>query len=174
MAWSTPPTFSVGEIPTAAKFNQIRDDLRHLKGLDGAIALNDTIVLPNTKALQFGTTSLFQTLTGAQTSLHVGDSAGACKAALYLPPSSRSYSPGIAILPAGTVFFMAGAFCLVYNNSTGAGLTRQASGQPGAAATNIDPVGTELSWRCDAGGSVTVTRTSGTATWTVMMLLFYY
>jgi len=38
MAWSAPKTFTVGEIVTAATMNQeVRDNIRYLKGLDGTV-----------------------------------------------------------------------------------------------------------------------------------------
>lgn len=49
MAWTTPDTFSVSEVVTASKLNtNIRDNLRYLKGLDGAVSLGDTLKLPPT------------------------------------------------------------------------------------------------------------------------------
>ena len=41
MAWTAPADFNTGEVVTAAKLNtHVRDNLRYLKGLDGAIALD--------------------------------------------------------------------------------------------------------------------------------------
>ena len=40
MAWSTPPTVVTGDVITAAWGNTIRDLLRYLKGLDGAVAID--------------------------------------------------------------------------------------------------------------------------------------
>lgn len=44
MAWTTPATYTTGEIVTASKLNtHIRDNLRYLKGLDGGILLENTL-----------------------------------------------------------------------------------------------------------------------------------
>lgn len=49
MAWASPASgaeFSVGELVTAAKMNsKITDNLRYLKGLDGAITLDDALII---------------------------------------------------------------------------------------------------------------------------------
>ncbi|KPV54674.1 hypothetical protein SE17_02285 [Kouleothrix aurantiaca] len=60
MAWSTPRTWSIGEVVTASMMNtHIRDQLRYLKGLDGAVTLDDRMNLPptsgtNGKGLRIG------------------------------------------------------------------------------------------------------------------------
>lgn len=46
MAWTTPATFTVGEVVTASKLNtHIRDNLRYLKGLDGAVTIESALVV---------------------------------------------------------------------------------------------------------------------------------
>jgi hypothetical protein len=45
MAWATPTTRSTGYIVTASNWNQIVNDLRYLKGLDGAVAIENAITL---------------------------------------------------------------------------------------------------------------------------------
>jgi len=45
MAWATPTTRSTGYIVTASNWNEIVNDLRYLKGLDGAVAIEDAITL---------------------------------------------------------------------------------------------------------------------------------
>ena len=48
MAFTTPRTWVVGEITTAAQLNeQVRDNTRYLKGLDGAITLSHALILPD-------------------------------------------------------------------------------------------------------------------------------
>ena len=60
MAWSTPRTWSVGEVVTASMLNtHVRDQLRYLKGLDGAVTIEDRMNLPltsgtNGKGLRIG------------------------------------------------------------------------------------------------------------------------
>ncbi len=54
MAWTAPATWSVSEIVTASKMNtHIKDNLRYLKGLDGAVTIeNDlTVQTASTAAL---------------------------------------------------------------------------------------------------------------------------
>ena len=44
MAWTSPTTWSVGAVVTASQLNtQIRDNLRYLKGLDGAVQIENTL-----------------------------------------------------------------------------------------------------------------------------------
>jgi len=45
MAWTAPKTYAVGELVTAAILNtHIRDNLKYLKGLAGAITFSDDII----------------------------------------------------------------------------------------------------------------------------------
>ncbi len=44
MAWDPPSAFSAGAVLTAAQMNQVRDSLRYLKGLDGAVTLSDALI----------------------------------------------------------------------------------------------------------------------------------
>lgn len=46
MGWSNPKTWVVGEVVLAADLNtQLRDNLRALKGLDGAVTFSDNIIV---------------------------------------------------------------------------------------------------------------------------------
>jgi hypothetical protein len=45
MAWSTPTTRSTGYVVTASNWNEVVNDLRYLKGLDGAVAIENAITL---------------------------------------------------------------------------------------------------------------------------------
>ncbi len=46
--WNSPITWVAGEVVTAAQFNEnIRDDLRYIKGLDGAVEIEDDLTVPN-------------------------------------------------------------------------------------------------------------------------------
>jgi len=45
MAWATPTTRSTGYVVTASNWNEIVNDLRYLKGLDGAVAIENAITL---------------------------------------------------------------------------------------------------------------------------------
>lgn len=45
MAWSTPTTRATGYVVTAANWNEFVNDLRYLKGLDGAVAIENAITL---------------------------------------------------------------------------------------------------------------------------------
>ena len=48
MAWSTPRTFTAGEIITAAILNaHLRDQLRYLKGLDGVPTIESGLTISN-------------------------------------------------------------------------------------------------------------------------------
>ena len=62
MAWSTPSAVSVGQILTASYVNILKDDLRYLKGLDGAVFVEDRLIVPltsgtNGKGLRLGDAS---------------------------------------------------------------------------------------------------------------------
>jgi hypothetical protein len=45
MAWATPTTRSTGYVVTASNWNEIVNDLRYLKGLDGPVAIENAITL---------------------------------------------------------------------------------------------------------------------------------
>jgi acetylornithine deacetylase/succinyl-diaminopimelate desuccinylase-like protein len=45
MAWVTPSTRSTGYVVTAANWNEFVNDLRYLKGLDGAVAIENALTL---------------------------------------------------------------------------------------------------------------------------------
>ena len=45
MAWATPTTRSTGYVVTAGNWNEIVNDLRYLKGLDGVVAIENAITL---------------------------------------------------------------------------------------------------------------------------------
>ena len=45
MAWTTPTTRSTGYVVTASNWNEIVNDLRYLKGLDGPVAIENAITL---------------------------------------------------------------------------------------------------------------------------------
>lgn len=48
MGWTTPRDWTVGEIATEAIMDtHIKDNLRYLKGLDGAVTLSDALILPD-------------------------------------------------------------------------------------------------------------------------------
>ena len=48
MAWTSPRTYVVGEIITKSILDtHIKDNLRYLKGLDGAVTLSDALILPD-------------------------------------------------------------------------------------------------------------------------------
>lgn len=52
MAWSTPRTWTVGELLTAANFNTfIRDQQRYGKGLDGPVQFDDNITFPGSETV---------------------------------------------------------------------------------------------------------------------------
>lgn len=46
MAWSSPPTWSVAQLVTAAQMQVLSDDLKYLKGQAGAITLEDRLEIP--------------------------------------------------------------------------------------------------------------------------------
>jgi hypothetical protein len=47
MGWTAPRTWSVGEVVTKAIMDtHVRDNLRYLKGLDGAVTIEDRLTLP--------------------------------------------------------------------------------------------------------------------------------
>lgn len=51
MAWTAPATWSVAEVVTASKMNtHIKDNLRYLKGLDGAVIIQDDMSINTTTA----------------------------------------------------------------------------------------------------------------------------
>ena len=48
MSWTTPATFVNGTVITASDFNeQIRDNLRYLKGMSGSVEIEDDVNVPN-------------------------------------------------------------------------------------------------------------------------------
>jgi hypothetical protein len=72
MAWTAPRTWVTGEVVTAAQLNeQVRDNTRYLKGLDGAVTIGDALAI--TGALT-GVTSL--TMAGALAGATTGSFSG--------------------------------------------------------------------------------------------------
>ena len=55
MAWTAPtsPYFSVGQVVNATNMNVLSDNLRYLKGTDGAVTIDSTVTLPS--GLNIGT-----------------------------------------------------------------------------------------------------------------------
>lgn len=60
MAWTTPRTWATAEVVTATNMNtHLRDNVRYLKGLDGAVVIEDRVTIPmvsgtNGRGLRFG------------------------------------------------------------------------------------------------------------------------
>lgn len=50
MAWSTPSTHVLGYVVTPTDWNEVVNDLRFLKGLDGAVAIEDFVSIAKTGA----------------------------------------------------------------------------------------------------------------------------
>ena len=46
MAWATPHTYVDGDVVNAANLNEVRDNLRYLKGLDGVPYIDAALELP--------------------------------------------------------------------------------------------------------------------------------
>ncbi|HEU4328058.1 MAG TPA: hypothetical protein VFS21_33285 [Roseiflexaceae bacterium] len=73
MAYTTPPTYTVGSILNAANLNTyLRDNVRYLKGQDGPIALNDILSI-----------YVSSTAANATAALYLGDSAGTVRAGVW-------------------------------------------------------------------------------------------
>jgi len=51
MAWTVPTDFATDQIVTEAHMDAISNNLRYLKGLDGAVAISDSLSVPNGKLL---------------------------------------------------------------------------------------------------------------------------
>lgn len=58
MAWSTPPTVVTGDIITASWGNTIRDLLRYLKGMDGAVTIDSALTATSFTGIGTGLTNL--------------------------------------------------------------------------------------------------------------------
>jgi hypothetical protein len=92
MAWATPSTFTTGEIVTAAKLNEIRDNLRYLKGLDGNVTVQDAIEIANNSTpnlairLSSGATSFSQFLHNSATQTRVRHVSASGQALIDLDP----------------------------------------------------------------------------------------
>jgi hypothetical protein len=87
MAWTTPASYAVSEVLAAAKLNtHVRDQLRYLKGLDGAVALESDVSV----GLGTGTRSV-----------SVNGAAAAWRSVNYLTNSSSRWIVGANPTPEG-------------------------------------------------------------------------
>lgn len=85
MAYTTPTNASVGQILTAARWNQeVRDNLRYLKGEDGPIELSSPILVPGG-----GYLSTVKNTSGTSALFGVQDDTGANR--MYLGYMTNSY-----------------------------------------------------------------------------------
>lgn len=152
MAWDPPSTFSAGAVLTAAQMNQIRDSLRYLKGLDGAISLDAALTSPSmtNPTLQDSASTMrcrpfYATSIGASAVTIIADGSG-------------DVTQGIAVT----------------------GIILESAGGSGAISVGIKPgaVGTVYNDGVDicnvtvsVGGAVTIARSAGSSTFTVGLWL---
>jgi hypothetical protein len=106
MAWVAPanPYFNTGDIPSAATLNVITNDLRYLKGLDGAVAIDDRLTLP----VASGTNGKRLTFANGATDISMVQGLDAGAASRYLIFGTNRYYDGSAFqqlnTSAGSVF----------------------------------------------------------------------
>lgn len=195
MAWATPSTFTTGQVVTAANLNQIRDNLRYLKGLDGAVTIENAI----TSAYAAGsggasTLTLRNTTAGASTAglLHFEDSSATLRAQilgyanqdgfrLWGGGSGRMFfwgATGISntsqtIIPAG-VSRRWMVYGIAWNNLTGAGATVSGNNvAAGSANLLADGTHTLTVTGVTTPGALTISRTAGTATFDTVLMAWF-
>lgn len=172
MSWSTPPTFTTGEIPTAAKFNTMANDLRYLKGMDGDIELSDDLLL-GAFSVQFGSGTRYRIRDGGSGSfLELFDNSGGGRCGLW----SGTINSGSAatIIPDGTGDITAGVlFNVMVRNTTDGNFTDSSAWEgelaPGASGDvyTKDAGANRVSLSVSAGGALTIQRAAGTKTYSV-------
>jgi hypothetical protein len=152
VAWSTPVLFTVGEIPTASKLNIIQNNLRHLRGLDGAIEVEDAISKANGPELLMGSSR--------QKFWSVSGLAGVAQT--VIPDGAGDVTVAVAI--GYNVYNETGA---AWVGSAGTG--RLVIGSPGSITLYTDGGGNTVTATLNANGSVTAQRTAGTNTYSVFL-----
>lgn len=65
MAWDPPSAFTAGAVLTAAQMNQVRNSLRYLKGLDGAVTLSDALIATMLESNSVGRMKVWATPSGS-------------------------------------------------------------------------------------------------------------
>ena len=86
MAWATPTTRSTGYVVTASNWNEVVNDLRYLKGLDGAVAIENAITLTQIAspgASPAGTVTLYADMNGNVVKIDSTGSVSAVGGGLY-------------------------------------------------------------------------------------------
>lgn len=195
MAWATPSTFTTGQVVTAANLNQIRDNLRYLKGLDGVPAIDAGSTWREDSAngppLSIQNTNAANTYCGSVNFLaSSGGTRAAIRAYQAFPGGLEMYTSGtgrhviwgaagisgsnITVVPSGVTRRWL-VYGVAWNVLTGVGAT--ASGQnvaAGSAALLSDGTHTLTITGITTPGALVISRTAGSATFDVILSIWYF
>jgi hypothetical protein len=176
MAWTNPTSYTSGEVVTAAKLNSdVYFNLRFLKGLDGAISLDNHLQL-GTNELRVQSTDRGLRGSGVHSGFELFSAAGAAhRVTTYLGPSGTYASATTVIADgAGDVTQEIAFQCW---GRLGGGVQGTNGGVlivPGSMSALALNAGADvLLISVSAGGAVTVQRTAGSSTWTFYLLLLW-
>lgn len=178
MAWATPSSFSVGEVVTATKMNEIRDNLRYLKGLDGAIDLSDALQL-GANEVRFGASNYGRILTGpSNRGVMLRDLGSGSSAYGMFWSTTGLAGSSVTVIPdgAGDVSKLLTFLQMTVAEDGTAPSTSVVQGQvvPGGSPINLFTNGANtVVLTVNAAGDVVVGRTGGTKTYTVGLWLIW-
>lgn len=167
MAWSTPSTVTFGSKATSAKWNELVNDLKYLKGQDGPILLENYIQMGSAPVRWRGDTNGAQI--DSNNSGHVLHwfGTGIALAANIIVPDG-----------AGDVTQLCWFEGILYNESTAAAASFASypiAHKPGTGSVIYGPDGSGNSVRVDvlANGSVTIYRSAGPHTFAAYLHLMW-
>lgn len=192
MAWTTPRTWSTGELVTAANMNtHVRDQLRHLRGMDGVAVIENAMTV--TVASAAGpTVTLQNTQVTADTAgvIQFLDSGGVARGQiLAFDPSNglRLFGGGpgrmvvwgdsaiagtpITVVPSGVSrrYYITG---IAYNVTDSAGQPINAGQVVGGSVDVYSNAGDILRVSSSAG-ALTIARAGGSDTYDAIMSIWY-
>ena len=193
MAWVTPWTATTGSVLTAAQMNEIRDNLRYLKGLDGAFfveagvtwredsATGPVLYVQNTGSsnVYCGNTSYLASTGGLRGQVR-GLQAfpgglelfGGGNGRMQVCGASGITATAVTIIPSG-VTRRWHAWGVAYANTVAGSTTINAGNIPGAA-TSLYTDGTNTLTCNTSSGALTVYRTAGSYTFDITMIVAYH
>lgn len=177
MAWSTPPTFSVAEVVTATKLNQIRDDLRYLKGLDGEITLDNVVNHGSLlDAVRFGSSNTWTLGALSNGQLGVRNLTNLGRWGFWNGTQAGTNQTIISSTDGVTVGIAFFALCVNTSTSAVDNAAARTVGQMRPVVTSIDLFnvgGDRVSINTDAAGNFFLTRNLGTSSYWIQLLYMW-
>lgn len=159
MAWATPSTFTVGEVVTASKMNEIRDNLRYLKGLDGEVSLDNHLRLNNASyELRLGTAADAVIRRDGSATVRT-NAALKVDAGVYVNGGAISVLEPFVVAQANNKQFMVSAEGITGTTAIASGAVRHVTGQAWAYGSSSG-----MQWGANPAGVFAGAVTGGTVT----------